>query len=109
MSSHNVDKLLSFLLVVVGLCYLAFANPTGNVQFIGLVVVIGGVLGLVNAQVLSPVLQLIEKQLGLPLSVTSATTLPTTSQGVSSTTSSNTSSTQAANTSANVAIPGTRG
>lgn len=82
--AHMVDKLLSFGLVLAGLVFLTFVPQAQaqNLFFVGILVVVGGVLGLVNAQVLAPVLQLLEKQLGIPLSVPSTNMSSAPSQAV---------------------------
>lgn len=78
MKTHVLDKLLSMGMVLAGLSFLAFVPraENGNLYMVGIVVVVGGVLGLVNAQVLAPVMQILERQLGLPLSVPSTASLP---------------------------------
>lgn len=89
-NSHTLDKILSFLLVLVGLASLEFGSIPSQAQFIPIVVIIGGVLGIVNSQVMSLVVQMLEKY-NVPLATTSAPTSSTTSQGVLHTGSSSVS------------------
>jgi uncharacterized membrane protein YgcG len=48
-----VDKVISLFLVLVGLAYLAWIKPGDGLQTLGIVIVLAGVMGAVNASILS--------------------------------------------------------
>lgn len=63
MSTSMWDKVIFLVVLLSGLGFLV-THPSGNFETAGLVVVAGGLMGLLSAHALAPVMTILEKAMG---------------------------------------------